>query len=53
MTANVPFQELSHQTVHGPAGRAHELQNIGAVLLLNYGSFQGLDLAADAPDSGN
>jgi len=48
VTANVTFQKLSHETVHRPSGRAHDLQNIGAIAFLVQGSYQSFDLPLNA-----
>jgi hypothetical protein len=48
VTANMTFQKLGHEAVHRPSGRAHDLQNIGAIALLAQGSYQSFDLPLNA-----
>jgi hypothetical protein len=48
VTANVTFQKLSHEAVHRPSGRAHDLQNLRTIALLGKGSYQSFDLPLNA-----
>jgi len=51
MTADVAFQEFSHQAVHSSSGGAHHLQNFGAIALFSKSPHERLYLPLNAPGS--
>jgi hypothetical protein len=50
--ANVILKNLAHQAFHGASQRRDEMEKIGAVSLRFQGAFYRVDLATDAPYTG-
>lgn len=48
VTAYVPLQKFSHQTVHGSPRRTHYLENVGALAFFGERTHQGFDLTLNA-----